>query len=129
MYVLKPWVVAGYFLLFAAFAGIALTWLTPEWRVLDAVVPELYNHTTNLVLSAGLVLSYGLIRLMMGASMREIALFTAVVIAANYVYELLLPLWNTRDAVDAHYGVVGSVVPLVFLWAASRWGLVRRPAT
>lgn len=54
--------------------------------------------------------------------------FALVVIACNYAYELLLPLCNVKDAVDAHYGAVGALVALAWVAAAHRWGVARGPS-
>lgn len=125
---LKPWAIVAYFGLYAIDVVILLTWLTPEDRFVDlnAIVPGIYSHTTNLVISSVFVLAYGLARLLTGGTMREITVVTLLVIAANYGYELFLPLWNVPDAVDANYGAVGSLVSLGVIALIQRYGLTTK---
>ncbi len=125
---LKPWAIAGYFTLFALNALIFLTWVSPEDRFIDfdRLVPGIYSHTTNLVISSMLVLGAGVVVLVTGLGLRRIVGFGLVVVAANYGYELLLTLWNVKDPIDAHYGAVGVLVALGFLWAVDRSGLTPR---
>ena len=41
---------------------------------------------------------------------------------ANVGYELFLPLLNTRDPVDAVYGVAGTLLAFGWLWVIHRFG-------
>ncbi|NYE02413.1 hypothetical protein BJY21_003597 [Kineosphaera limosa] len=115
----------GYFLIFAVAAVIAMGYTSPDSRIagLEAAVPGFYDHASNLVLSCGLVLIYAMVRLLYGARLREITAFTLIVLAANYLYEGLLTLWNTLDLADAHYGAVGALVTWAFFAAVSRFGM------
>lgn len=123
----RPWALVAYFLLFALAAGVTVGWLDPESRQIDfdLVFPEFYSHTSNLVLSTLLVLAFGMYRLFTGGRLRATVVFALIVIACNYVYELLLPLWNVKDPVDAHYGAVGALVALAWAAATHRWGVPR----
>lgn len=122
---LRPWAFIGYFLLVALAAAIAIATWDPDMRVVDveALFPGFYTHVSNLLISCGLILAYGLIRLVSGAKLREVAIFTLAVIAANYIYEVFLTLYNTKDLVDAHYGAAASLVTFAFLAAVKSSGL------
>ena len=117
----------AYFLLFALTIVVALPYVSPEARAL--VEPQLasfYGHASNLILSYFLVLLY-VIRLPSGGSLRALAVWALILVAANLVYELFLPLWNVRDPVDALYGVVGSVVGFVVVALLRRYGTKPNP--
>lgn len=126
--VLRAWAIVGYAIIFGLAALIALGYVDRGLRVdlFDAALPGFYGHASNLALSCCLVLVYGLVRIVTGGGLTEIALFALAVIAANYGYELFLTLWNTLDLVDAHYGAAGAILTFAFIAAVHRWGL--RPA-
>lgn len=126
---MRPWAIALYFTLFGLAAVITLATLNPQLRLVDveAVLPGFYTHVSNLVISCALILVYGIVRLIYGAKIGEIAIFTLVVVAANYGYEGLLTLYNTKDLVDAHYGLASSVVTFALFAAIKAYGL--KPVT
>jgi hypothetical protein len=95
-------------------------------RILD-VLPGFYSHVSNLSISYLLLAGVGFIWLLMGVSMRHVAVAAAGLILANITYELLLPVLNTRDPVDAVYGVVGTLLGFVWLWVMARAGLKTLP--
>ncbi len=123
---MKPWAFLGYFVIFAL-SGIFTMggYIDPTWRLgfIESALPGFYSHTSNLVLSACLVLFYALARLISGGRLWEIAAFTLLVVAANYVYEVFLTLWNTKDPMDAHYGAAGALITFALMAAIGRWGM------
>ncbi|WP_145968828.1 hypothetical protein [Ornithinimicrobium sufpigmenti] len=125
----RPWALVSYLVLLAPVAMLGYGAYEPGIRsgLVEAAIPGIYSHASNLALSFALVLSYGLLRLLTGAELRELVLFTALVVAANYGYELWLPLFNTRDIMDARYGAGGALAALTFLVLVHRYGL-RQPA-
>ena len=58
-----------------------------------------------------------------GSRMRHMALAALALIVANVAYEFLLPLLNTRDPIDALYGVVGTLLAFAWMWIIHRFGL------
>ena len=66
---MKPWAFLGYFVIFAL-SGIFTMggYIDPTWRLgfIESALPGFYSHTSNLVLSACLVLFYALARLISG---------------------------------------------------------------
>jgi hypothetical protein len=95
-------------------------------RILD-VLPGFYSHVSNLSLSYLLLAGVGFIWLIMGVSMRYVALAALGLLLANITYELLLPVLNTRDPMDAVYGAVGTLLGFVWLWLIARVGLKTVP--
>ena len=106
-----PLAAVGYLLAFVAvcllLAGRKVEGLRPE--LLLALAPTFYSHVYNFGLSYLCVAGIGYPWLMMGVPMRKVALLGAATIVLNLLYEGLLPILNTRDMVDAVYGVVGAV--------------------
>ncbi|RYZ26575.1 MAG: hypothetical protein EOO10_15170 [Chitinophagaceae bacterium] len=47
----------------------------------------------------------------------------AIFILSNLVYELWLPILNTRDVIDAYYGIAGAMAAFLFLWLVKAVGL------
>lgn len=123
-YLLRAWAITVYLGLIVLIFAVFQMWQNPEQRVVDieALLPGFYMHTSNLLLSCVLVLLYGVLRLVYGAPLREMVAFGAVVVAANWVYEVLLTLWNARDVVDPVYGTVEAVLALGFLALARAKG-------
>lgn len=91
-------------------------------------VPDFYLHVSNAAISLLLYAGVGYFWLMVGVSMRQVALAGVVLIVSNFVYELFLPVLNTRDIVDAWYGVAGVVCGFVVLWIIDWRGMVPSPA-
>src|SRR3546814_10328503 len=60
---------------------------------------------------------------MMGVSVRFVAWAGAALVVANVGYEFLLPRLNTRDPVDAAYGIAGALLGFAWLWTVRRFGL------
>lgn len=96
-------------------------------RILD-IVPGFYSHISNFSLSYLLLAGVGFLWLLMGVSVRHLALAAAGLILANVLYEFLLPLLNTRDPMDAMYGVAGALLGFAWLWVVGRAGLRAHPA-
>ena len=81
------------------------------------VINETVNsHITNFTLS-----------LLLSAGKKYIsnAVIGILLIIANFIYELLLPVLNTRDVIDALYGLAGVTVSLIYLFVISRYGFVK----
>lgn len=60
---------------------------------------------------------------MMGVPLKAIGLLGIVIIIANLVYELWLPILNTRDIMDAYYGIAGTGIAFVYLTIIKKFGL------
>jgi hypothetical protein len=89
--------------------------------------PAFYTHVSNFSLSYVLYAGIGFLWLIIGVPLRFLVLAGLVLIAANLVYELFLPVLNTRDPVDAVYGIAGTLLALLWLVVVRRFGLVPLP--
>lgn len=87
------------------------------------LVPGFYTHVFNFSLSYLLLAGVGFLWVMMGVKLRHVAWAAVAVAAANVAYEFLLPLLNTRDPIDAGYGIAGALCAFAWLWIIIRFGL------
>ena len=90
------------------------------------VINETVNsHITNFTLSLLLCTFIGYLLLSAGKKYISNAVIGILLIIANFIYELLLPVLNTRDGIDALYGLAGVTVSLIYLFVISRYGFVK----
>mgnify|MGYP006195857823 CR=1 FL=1 len=87
------------------------------------LVPGFYTHVFNFSLSYLLLAGVGFLWVMMGVRLRHVAWAAVAVASANVAYEFLLPLLNTRDPIDAAYGIAGALCAFAWLWIIIRFGL------
>lgn len=85
---------------------------------------EISLHISNFSISYILILAAGYIWLLYGSPLYWVYIFTVLVIAVNFIYELFLPLLNTPDILDAFYGLPGSVLACIVLVLIKQKGLV-----
>ncbi|HZW17424.1 MAG TPA: hypothetical protein VFF71_01300 [Luteimonas sp.] len=86
-------------------------------------VPDFYTHVFNFSLSYLLLAGVGYLWVLMGVCLRVVAWTALALAVANVAYEGWLPLLNTRDPVDAVYGIVGTALAFAWLWFVVRFGL------
>jgi hypothetical protein len=84
---------------------------------------DYHQHISNFSLTYLLYSGIGYIWLLAGVQQRQVSLLGAAFLLANLVYELWLPLLNTRDLVDAYYGFGGALAGALFLWVVKAYGL------
>ena len=90
------------------------------------VINETVNsHITNFTLSLLLCTFIGYLLLSAGKKYISNAVIGILLIIANFIYELLLPVLNTRDVIDALYGLAGVAASLIYLFVISRYGFVK----
>lgn len=90
------------------------------------VINETVNsHITNFTLSLLLCTFIGYLLLSAGKKYISNAVIGILLIIANFIYELLLPVLNTRDVIDVLYGLAGVTVSLIYLFVISRYGFVK----
>lgn len=92
-----------------------------EWMLRH--IPDFYHHISNGCISYLLYTAVGYFWLMMGVPLKAIGLLGIVIIIANLVYELWLPILNTRDIMDAYYGIAGTGIAFVYLTIIKKFGL------
>lgn len=90
------------------------------------VINETVNsHITNFTLSLLLCTFIGYLLLSAGKKYISNTVIGILLIIANFIYDLLLPVLNTRDVIDALYGLAGVTVSLIYLFVISRYGFVK----
>lgn len=94
---------------------------------ITSLAPDFYSHVSNLSISYILYATAGYVCLLAGAKMRLIVLIDLLLILINVTYEYLIPLLNTRDPVDAIYGVGGTLLAFIVLAGIDRFGLFDTP--
>lgn len=85
--------------------------------------PEFYTHISNFCISFLLLGGVGYSWLLFGVGFRQIIYAALGVIAANFIWELWLPLLNTRDISDAWFGLAGTILAVFFLGLTAKFGL------
>ena len=114
-----------YLLLFLAsgllFVFRLLNWVTPELKPLPDF---LLVHITNPSLSFLVLLTFGFTVLVFGGGMKWIIAAALLIAAFNLTYELLFPITNTPDALDAIFGLIGTTLAYIFLLFFRKNGLV-----
>ena len=118
----------------ALFAGVFVLFLGRKpgafrSQAISELVPGFYTHVFNFSLSYLLLAGVGFLWLMMGVAVRHVAWAALALAMANLAYEFLLTLLNTRDPVDAAYGIAGTACAFTWLWGVQRFGLRPNPAT
>lgn len=119
------WAAVLHLLLFAGVFALFLGRKPGVFRsqaIIDAV-PGFYTHVFNFTLSYLLLAGIGFLWVMMGVKLRHLVAAAAALVVGNIAYEFLLPLLNTRDPVDAAYGIAGTLCALAWLWIIMRFGL------
>jgi len=128
-YIPKLWSTLVYFV-FIGFGMIFFLSRNIEELRFDIVLrlfPDYQNHISNFSISLLLVLIVGYIGGIQIKSIKGSYIVAALLIVANLVYELFLPFINTMDIIDAYYGIVGSLVPFLFLIPYQLFGIQENP--
>lgn len=89
----------------------------------EKLMPSFYSHISNFTLSSIFILIIGYLWILQGVKFRKIIWLAAVIVAANFVYELLLPFLNTKDVVDAYFGLAGSILSIILLIPIALYGI------
>lgn len=96
--------------------------LRPNWLLIQ--LPDFYQHASNLCISYIIYSTVGYAWLLIGVKMSNIIVFGSIILLANFIYELWIPILNTRDIIDAYYGCSGTIVAFVFLVLVKKFGLI-----
>lgn len=105
----------------ALFMGRTKTALRSD-TILD-IAPTFYSHVSNLGIAYLLCAGIGYAWLMMGVRRSHVLLFCLAVGVCNVVYEWWLPILNTRDPMDAWYGLAGTAAAALVLGLIDRFGM------
>ena len=70
----------------------------------------------------------GYLWLLLGVRLRHVMLLGLAIAGVNLIYEGFVPILNTRDGIDAVYGLLGVATSSCFLIGIQRHGLMPNPA-
>ncbi len=107
------------------FAGRTMNYVRSDY--LQQLFPNFYQHISNFSISWCLYAGVGYMWLLMGVNLKYIMGFGGVILIINLIYELWIPVLNTKDSVDAYYGIVGVLTGFIFLVLVKRFGLKVNP--
>lgn len=124
------WAALTHLLLFAGVFALFMGRKPGVFRssAIQELLPGFYSHVLNFSLSYMLLAGVGFIWLLMGVARRHVAWAALALALLNVVYETLLPVLNTRDPIDAVYGVAGTAFALAWLSVLRRFGLQEAPS-
>lgn len=105
----------------AIFMGRRVPALRCPWWM--ETLPGFYSHISNFSISLMLCLGIGYAWLLAGVALRGAVVLCLCVAISNLIYESFIPLLNTRDPVDAVYGVVGTALAMAILLLFDRFGM------
>ncbi len=124
-YVPKHYITLLFFLLLGfvliLFHGRKSDYLRSEFIL--GIMPSFYQHISNFSLSYLLYAGIGYFWLMMGIKFQYIIFLGIAILAANFIYELYIPILNTLDIIDAFFGAAGTVMGFLFLFLVEKIGL------
>jgi len=92
-------------------------------RLTNPAFADYYQHISNFSITFLLYSSICYMWLLAGVRMVHIIGLGAALVLANLVYEWWLPVLNTRDVMDAYYGIAGAMAAFLFLWLVKSVGL------
>lgn len=90
-------------------------------------LPGFYQHVSNLCISYTIYATAGYCWLLMGMRFKSIVALGIVIIFANFIYELFIPVLNDCDIVDAYFGLAGMIAGFVYLLLVHMFGLKANP--
>lgn len=122
-FILPPALLAAYYLVFGlVMASFFVRSNGDFWASLPILGGwEIGTHMSNFALSYAILSGACLPAILMGKPFRNILVIAGLLAAANISYELLLPFLNTRDMIDAIYGLAGTGLGLGALWLAQKY--------
>ncbi|TCV08483.1 hypothetical protein EDC17_104421 [Sphingobacterium alimentarium] len=128
-YAPKIWSTVLYFIIVAIgmilFAARSLESL--RFDFLLQLFPNYHQHISNFSITLLLVLVSGYTTTLENKSLKRTYITASILIAINVVYELYLPFINTRDIMDAYYGISGAVLPFLYLLPYQHFGIMHNP--
>ena len=67
---------------------------------------------------------YGYIIILFDVKFRYVIALGISLILGNFIYELFLSIINTKDIIDAIYGLTGCLLSFVYLALLKKYGLI-----
>ncbi len=90
-------------------------------------LPDFYLHVSNLAISFLILMIGGYFGLMAGINVKGLSILAIIIILANFIYEMFIPVINECDIVDAYYGTVGTMIGLLWLLLMKKIGMKTNP--
>ncbi len=100
----------SYYTMLAVLLALMFSRKSAFWYNLPPALHTWGSHVSNLSISCMLYLTIGLIWTLQGVPPKVLAWLGVVLIAANFIVELFIPIVNTRDVVDALFGAAGVLL-------------------
>lgn len=95
---------------------------------LNNIFPEFYTHVSNFSISMLLLIVVGYIWVLLGVGTKPLLLLALTVMVINIIYELFIPVLNTRDITDAWYGIAGCITGGLYLVLVKQYGVKPVPS-
>ncbi|HAT4124718.1 TPA: hypothetical protein I9Z60_001054 [Clostridium perfringens] len=67
---------------------------------------------------------YGYIIILFDVKFRYVIVLGISLILGNFIYELFLSVINTKDIIDAIYGLAGCLLSFIYLALLKKYGLI-----
>ncbi len=109
----------GYILYYTVTVFLLVTMLTRH--SLDML--NIGDHMSNFSLSLAILFYAGAANMLKKVSWKFIVMYAAILVAANLIVEIFVSILNTKDPVDAVFGVTGTCTALLLLLLLHRYGL------
>ena len=119
----KLWVTISLLAIYiTCFVLVAIRWINIFNEDIYVINENINSHITNFTLSVLLCTLIGYFLFLANKKFKFTFFAGCLLIVANFIYEIFLPLLNTTDIVDALYGLVGVTVSLVYLYFIGKYG-------
>lgn len=105
------------------FVLVIVRWMNIFNKNIYVVNENINSHITNFTLSLLLCTLIGYFLFLAGKKYRFIFITGCLLIISNFIYEMFLPVLNTKDIVDALYGMIGVIASLVYLYFVGKYGI------
>ncbi|MGN1384173.1 MAG: hypothetical protein ACI4XD_02645 [Clostridia bacterium] len=104
------------------FILVVIRWINTFNSDIFVINQTINSHITNFTLSVLLCVLIGYLLQLFGKKYNSNIIVGMVIILSNFIYEIFLPILNTTDIVDAVYGLVGTIISLIYLYIISKYG-------
>ena len=104
------------------FILVVIRWINIFNSYIFVINETINSHITNFTLSVLLCVLIGYLLQLFGKKYNSNIIVGMVIILSNFIYEIFLPILNTTAIVDAVYGLVGTIISLIYLYIISKYG-------
>ena len=106
----------------SCFILVVIRWINIFNSYIFVINETINSHITNFTLSVLLCVLIGYLLQLFGKKYNSNIIVGMFIILSNFIYEIFLPILNTTDIVDAVYGLVGTIISLIYLYIISKYG-------